>query len=102
MFYAGLRRATGTILFQSLGGHYRNHQQKLEWLGKVPFSFEGSRSAAHAKRAIHSLSDLACEPGYFPLNEIRNCFGNLSLQSAYEKADELMVEQLNCKGGLKS
>ena len=94
VFLAGLGRATGTLLFQSLGLHYRNHTQGLEWLATMPFAFEGTYSRKNADQAIHVLADNRREPSSLCLDEIRHQYGNLAVRSAYEKADEWVIELL--------
>ncbi|WP_026966544.1 hypothetical protein [Algoriphagus terrigena] len=95
VFLAGLGRATGTLLFQSLGLHYRTHTQGLEWLATMPFYFEGIYSRKNADQAIYVLADNRREPTSHCLDEIRHRYGNLALRSAYEKADEWIVSELN-------
>ena len=94
VFLAGLGRATGTLLFQSLGLHYRNHTQGLEWLATMPFAFEGTYSRKNADQAIHLLADNRREPTSLCLDEIQHRYGNLAIRSAYEKADEWVIELL--------
>ena len=94
VFLAGLGKATGTLLFQSLGLHYRNHTQGLEWLATMPFAFEGTYSRKNADQAIHVLADNRREPSSLCLDEIRHQYGNLAVRSAYEKADEWVMELL--------
>lgn len=95
VFFAGLGSATGTLLFQSIGLHYQNHSQKLEWLATMPFAFEGSQKNEIAEHAIHLLIDNRREPTSLYLDEIRNRYGNLSIRSAYEKGDEWVLDELN-------
>ena len=95
VFYAGLGSATATLLFQSIGLHYQNHSQKLEWLATMPFAFEGSQKNEIAEHAIHLLIDNRREPISLYLDEIRNRYGNLSIRSAYEKGDEWVLDELN-------
>lgn len=95
VFLAGLGRATGTLLFQSLGLHYRNHTQGLEWLATMPFAFEGPYSRKNAEQAIHVLADNRREPTSLCLDEIRHRYGNLAIRSAYEKANEWVLSELN-------
>lgn len=95
VFHAGLGKATGTLLFQSIGLHYHNPVQSSEWIAMMPFAFEGSRSQKQAQLTIHLLADNRREPTCLYLDEIRSRFGNLSIRSAYEKADEWAMEALN-------
>ncbi len=95
VFYEGLGCATGTLLFQSIGLHYQNHSQKLEWLARMPFIFEGSQKREMAERAIHLLADNRREPTCLYLDEMRNRYGNLAIRSAYEKGDEWVLDELN-------
>jgi len=94
VFLAGLGRATGTLLFQSLGLHYRNHTQGLEWLATMPFAFEGIYSRKNADQAINLLAENRRERTSLCLQEIPHRYGNLALRSAYEKADEWVIEVL--------
>lgn len=95
VFLAGLGKATGTLLFQSIGLRYHNPVQSTEWIAVMPFAFEGSRSHNQAQRTIHLLSDNHREPSCLYLDEIRHRYGNLAIRSAYEEADEWIVSELN-------
>jgi hypothetical protein len=91
VFLAGLGGVTATLLFQSVGSHYRNPSQRIEWLAMMPFVFEGIRRELRSQLAIRVLADQRREPTCLYLDEIRNRYGNLSIRSAYEKADEWVV-----------
>ncbi len=97
VFYAGLGSATGTLLFQSIGLHYHNHLQQMEWLATMPFTFEGSQKREIAKQAIHLLVENRREPASLYLDEIRNRYGNLAIRSAFEKGDEWVMDELNSR-----
>ncbi|WP_100629746.1 FtsZ/tubulin family protein [Algoriphagus formosus] len=92
VFLAGLGKATGTLLFQSIGMHYQNPKQNLEWIGTLPFEFEGSRKSAHADLAIHLLAENGKEPSVIYSEEIRKTFGNISIRTAYELLDQRIFE----------
>jgi hypothetical protein len=94
VFLAGLGGVTSTLLFQSIGCHYTNLSHRMEWLGMMPFSFEGTRRGNQAQRAVQVLADLCREPTCLYLEEIRKRYGNLSIRSAYQKADEWVLKVL--------
>ena len=61
-----------------------------------PFDFEGKRRMDRADLAIGIATDRGGEPVSFDLEEIRKKYGNLSIRSAYQKADEEIIPILNC------
>lgn len=95
VFLAGLGGVTATLLFQSIGCHYTNSSQRLEWLAMMPFEFEGIRRELQSQLAIRVLADQRREPTRLYLDEIRNLYGNLSIRNAYDKADRWVVSELN-------
>lgn len=95
VFLAGLGGVTATLLFQSIGCHYTNSSQRLEWLAMMPFEFEGTRRELRSQLAIRVLADQRRELTCLYLEEIRSRYGNQLIRSAYEKADEWVVSELN-------
>lgn len=95
VFLAGLGGVTATLLFQSIGCHYSNSNQSLEWLAMMPFEFEGSWRSKNARQAVQVLADQRREPTLIYLEEIRTRYGNLSIRSAFQKADEWVLSELN-------
>jgi hypothetical protein len=95
VFLAGLGGVTAALLFQSIGHHYRNPHQQMAWLAMMPFAFEGYRKEHRSQLAIRVLHKEKLDPMPFYLEEIREQYGNLSIRSAFQKADEWMVAELN-------
>jgi len=95
VFLSGLGGVTSKLLTQSIGTHYSNISQSIEWIAMMPFEFQGIRKGAQAQLAIHVLAERKLEPTCLYLDEIRRKYGNLSIRSAYQKADEWVVAELN-------
>ncbi|MDO8969017.1 hypothetical protein [Algoriphagus sp.] len=85
---------TATLLSQSIGFHYFNPSQRMEWLAMMPFAFEGIRKEVQAQLAIRVLAEKRIDPSPLYLDDIREKYGNLAIRSAYQKADEWVVEEL--------
>lgn len=95
VFLSGLGGVTSKLLTQSIGTYYSNIFQSIEWVAMMPFEFEGNRRAVQAQFAIHVLAERKLEPNCLYLDEIRYKYGNLPIRSAYQKADEWVVAELN-------
>ncbi|WP_026951138.1 hypothetical protein [Algoriphagus mannitolivorans] len=95
VFYAGLGKEIGSVLFQSLGAHYNNHNQSLEWLATLPFNFEGAKKVERARSVLAVLAENGIEPSYLSLEELRPQMGNILIRLAFEKGDEWILEALN-------
>jgi hypothetical protein len=95
VFLSGLGGMTSKLLTQSIGTYYSNIFQSIEWVVMLPFEFQGVRRVAQAQLAIHVLAERKLEPTCLYLDEIRREYGNLSIRSAYQKADEWVVAELN-------
>lgn len=94
VFFAGLGKASGTMLFHATAQHYANPLQELRFVATLPFAFEGSHVVDNANQAVEHLSDQSLEASLFPLESIRRTYGNLGIRSAFEKGDEWVVEEL--------
>lgn len=95
VFLAGLGKASGTMLFQTIAQHYANPLQQLRFVAMLPFDFEGSNLAENACQAVKLLSDQSLEASLFHLENIRRIYGNLGIRSAFKRGDERVVEALN-------
>jgi hypothetical protein len=95
VFLAGLGGVTSALLFQSIGSQYFNPSQRMEWMAMMPFAFEGIRKEVRAKLAIRVLAEKRIDPSPLYLDDIREKYGNLAIRSAYQKADEWVVRELN-------
>lgn len=94
IFLAGLGGITASLLSQSIGFHYFNPSQRMEWLAMMPFEFEGTKKVVQAQLVIHVLIEKRINPSLLYLDDIREKYGNLAIRSAYQKADEWVVEEL--------
>jgi len=90
---AALGNYTGTLLFQALGTQLDIKREDLRMVGTLPFLFEGSKRRENALAAIQNLK-INPSQTIFPLDQIRQVYGNLSIRSAFEKADEWIVGAL--------
>lgn len=95
VFFAGLGWMTGTLLFQSIGCHYKNPLQRLDFLAVFPFSFQGTWRENQAKQTIRVLADQRREPTCLYLDEVIGPYGNISIPYSFEKADRWVVSELN-------
>lgn len=95
VFFAGLGWMTETLLFQSIGCHYKNPLQRLDFLAVFPFSFQGTWRENQAKQTIRVLADQRREPTCLYLDEVIGPYGNISIPYSFEKADRWVVSELN-------
>lgn len=95
VFLSGLGGMTSKLLTQSIGTYYSNISQRIEWVTMMPFEFQGSRRQVQAQFAIHMLAEKNFEPNCLYLDEIRHKYGNISIRSAYQKADEWVLDELS-------
>lgn len=70
---------TETLLFQSIGCHYKNPLQRLDFLAVIPFSFQGTWRVNQAKQTIQFLVDQRREPTCLYLDEVIGPYGNISI-----------------------
>lgn len=94
VFLAGLGKASGTMLMTAIVEQYHSALQNLRFVGTLPFDYEGSTldtNALHVAEVMHSHSH---QYSILPLQGIRVRFGNLSIRTAFEKADELVLNAL--------
>lgn len=95
VFFAGLGWMTETLLFQSIGCHYKNPLQRLEFLAVMPFSFQGIWRGKQARQTIQVFADQRREPTCLFLDEVIGPYGNISIPHSFEKSDQWVVSELN-------
>jgi hypothetical protein len=95
VFYTCLGNVTGTLLFQSIGYHFKNPSQKINWIATTPFEFEGTQKKVRAKGAISIVKENQNDPICFPFEQIRKLYGNLSIRTAFQKGDLEVLKLMN-------
>jgi hypothetical protein len=95
VFVSGLGNGTGSLLSQSIGTQYLHANGHQRWVVTIPFDFEGVVRVARASMVSRTLIKHHDEVTFLDFEEIRSKEGNLSIRSAYEKADEWLIEELN-------
>lgn len=91
VLFSGLGGYTGTKLTVALSLLLKEQNIPAITVCSLPFEFEGNRRAAKAQEAIDQLKHLSSFH-YFPLENIRERYGNLTINEAFVKANERTIE----------
>jgi len=84
---AGFGGFTGTVLTRELSVRLINNGKSFSVFCTLPFDFEGENRRAFANSAKQKLQDIP-NIQYFDLDIIREKYGNLLMEDAFEKANE--------------
>jgi hypothetical protein len=96
---ACLGNISGTMLYEAIGNQLERNQGGLQMLVTVPFRFEGIRRKNNAFKAIRNVEGNIFQK-ILNLDRLRYIHGNLSIRSAFAKADEWILETLAKNPGL--
>lgn len=90
---AGLGGYTGTKMTVALSLLLKEQNISALTVCSLPFQFEGAQRASRAQEAVNQLKHLSSFH-YYPLENIRERYGNLTIEEAFTKANERAFEFL--------